>query len=66
MSYQMKYQPSLDRLWRYENIPPKMCGDPDPPSRENDLLSREWSSWAQRERAVYDAMMRLKRERERA
>jgi len=62
-NYRIKHRvTSIERLFRYVNVPPPMVGDPAPPSRENDLLSREWASWGQREQAVYSAMMRLKKQ----
>lgn len=44
----------IERLLRYEHIPPRMIGDPQPEDEE-------WVSWTQREWAVYDAMMKKKR-----
>ena len=65
--YRIKHKSTpIGRLFHYESVPPPMVGDPAPPSRNNDLLSREWASWEQRERAVYDNMIRLKRQAQRA
>lgn len=58
--YKVKHRPpSIERLTRYEHIPPRMTGDPSPPGED-------WVSWSEREHAVYEAMMALKREAGRA
>lgn len=48
--YKMKFRPtSPARLRKYEDLPPRMVGDPP-----------ERSSWEQRCRAVYEYMIALK------
>lgn len=50
----------VGRLTHYEYLPPPMKGDPQPTMSEFEGVEG-WQSWEERERAVYDAMMKEKR-----